>query len=208
VLLATIRTGSFYRGVCRVLEYLQANPWLLAIAIFVARVLDVSIGTVRTIIVFRGHRYWAAALGFAEVLIWLVAAAQVFQNLDVWYLAIAYAGGFAAGNVVGIALEARLAIGLELVRVVSETRHVALSEHLRDAGYSVTELSGHGESGLPVEVLLVVEKRRRVPALLDAIHAADPKALWTLSDVRRQPPPPTVRQRGVPGSLLSQIKRK
>lgn len=189
-------------------EFLQANPALLAVGIFVARILDVSLGTVRTIIVFRGHRFWAAALGFVEVLLWLTAAGQVFQNLDAWYLAVAYAGGFAAGNIVGISLEARMAMGSELVRVVSEDRNVELARTLRRLGHSVTELEGRGDGGKPVEVLLVVEKRRRVPKLLDAIRTADPKAVWTVSDVKRQPLVLADRPRILMGDLLTRARRK
>ncbi len=189
-------------------EFLQANPALLAVGIFVARILDVSIGTVRTIIVFRGHRYWAAALGFVEVLLWLTAAGQVFQNLDAWYLAVAYAGGFAAGNIVGISLEARMAMGSELVRVVSEDRDVQLARTLRQLGHSVTELVGHGDGGKSVEVLLVVERRRRVPRLLESIQTADPKAVWTVSDVKRQPLVPSDRPRILMGDLLMRARRK
>jgi len=190
------------------IEFLHANPWLLAIAIFVARILDVSIGTMRTIIVFRGYAYWAAALGFVEILIWLAAAGQVLQNLDAWYLAVAYAGGFAAGNVVGITLEARLAVGSELVRIVSVNREVRLASILRQGGHSVTELEGRGDTGHPVEVLLVVAKRRKTPALLNLISTADPGAVWTVSDVKRYPPQPLVRPGDVVGEAVGQVRTK
>ena len=75
------------------MEFFNDYPFILAIAIFLARVLDVSIGTVRTILVIRSRRVWAAILGFFEVLVWLIAAGQVINNLDTWYFAIMYAGG-------------------------------------------------------------------------------------------------------------------
>lgn len=71
------------------LDFASEYPLVMVSLIFFARILDVSIGTVRTILVFRSHRIWAAVLGFFEVLIWLVAAGSVIQNLDTWYLAIA-----------------------------------------------------------------------------------------------------------------------
>jgi uncharacterized protein YebE (UPF0316 family) len=171
------------------LEFLNAHPWLLALAIFAARILDVSLGTLRTITIFRGYRLRAAALGFFEVLVWLLAAAQVIRNLDSWYLVVAYASGFAAGNAIGMWLESKLALGLELVRVISRERAAALSEQLRRDGYEVTGLAGTGTGREPVEVLLIVAKRRRIPYLLRTIAAVDPDAFCTFSDVRQQPFP-------------------
>ncbi|MCA9319888.1 MAG: DUF2179 domain-containing protein, partial [Planctomycetes bacterium] len=91
------------------MDFLHEYPALLALVIFLARIGDVSIGTLRTILVFRGRSIPAAVLGFFEVLIWITAAGQVIRNLDAWYLTIAYAGGFAMGNIVGIWLESKLA---------------------------------------------------------------------------------------------------
>lgn len=159
------------------------HPAVLVVGIFLARVVDVSLGTLRTILVFRGRRYTAAMIGFFEVLVWLAAASKVIQNLDTWYLAVAYAGGFASGNIVGIYLEGKLALGSALVRAVSPNPHVELSEQLTEQGYDVIELAGESE-GRPVEVLLVVERRRGIPTLLRAIDRADPDAWYTITDVK------------------------
>lgn len=168
------------------MDFLEQHPYWLAVAIFLARVIDVSLGTVRTILVIRGHRIYAALIGFVEVLIWIVAVAQVMRNLDSWYLAVAYAAGFAVGNVVGMWLENMLALGQELVRAISENRDVDLADELRRAGFSVLEMDGHDDDRKPVEVLLIVEKRRRIPRLLAAIRTADPEALCTVTDVKQQ----------------------
>ena len=167
------------------LDFLNANPWLLVVAIFFARILDVSLGTVRTILVFRGHAYVAALIGFIEVLVWITAAGQVLADLSAWYLAVAYAAGFATGNVIGIWVEARLALGLELVRVVSKDRSVQLAEKLRELNYSVIQLQGLADSGDPVEIIFVVERRRQVARLLRDIELADPQAFCTISDVKK-----------------------
>ena len=169
------------------LEYIEQLPILMALLIFCARVIDVSMGTVRSIMVFRGHRYIAAALGFIEVLIWVIAMGKVMQNLDVWYFAVAYAGGFATGNFVGMYIESKLAIGSELVRAVSGDLEIQLAESLRREGYSVTELAGTADLDRSVEVLLIDEKRRNVPRLLEAIMKIDPNAIWTISDVKSRP---------------------
>ncbi len=161
------------------------SPFVIVAMVFLARVVDVTLGTVRTILVFRGHKYWAALIGFVEILVWIVAVSRVIQNLDDWYLAVAYAGGFAAGNIVGIWVEGKLAIGSELVRVVSENADVHLSEKLRSAGFHVIEIPARSK-GHAVEILLVVERRRRIPQLLHSIDACDPEAYYTVSDVKDQ----------------------
>lgn len=165
------------------MEFLIEHPWAWIPAIFLARVADVSVGTFRSIMTFRGHRVLAPAIGFVEVLIWLFAAATVLRNLDHWYLAIAYAGGFAAGNYLGIRLEAFMGIGSELVRIISFDPGRSLARRLRESGYDPIELYGAaGER--PAEVILVIEKRKRIARLLELIRREEPKAIYTISDVK------------------------
>jgi uncharacterized protein YebE (UPF0316 family) len=104
--------------------------------------------------------------------------------LDAWYLAVAYAAGYAVGNVVGISLESKLAIGLELVRAISYDFRAGLGEELRARGYSVIELNGRDGDGKSLEIILIEEKRRLVPRLLDLVRQLDPSAHWTVSDIR------------------------
>ncbi|MEZ4386383.1 MAG: DUF5698 domain-containing protein [Candidatus Krumholzibacteriia bacterium] len=166
------------------LEFLSAHPLTLIPIIFLARVADVSLGTLRTIFVFKGHRLWAAFLGFFEVLIWLQAAGQVIRHLDHWYLTVAYAAGFAMGNVVGSWLEAKLAIGVELVRILGHDPTVGLDRRLRELGYEVASLHGMGSATEPIEILLITERRRKVPALLQTVAKLDPTAACTVNDVK------------------------
>ena len=167
------------------METIHVLPWLLVPAIFAARVVDVSMGTVRTILLIRGKAVVAACIGFVEVLIWIVAAGQVLSRLDAWYLAVAYAAGFGVGNIVGVWLESKLALGLELVRVVSEDVKIAMGESLRGLKYSVIELQGAGEQGTPVEIVFVVERRKQVIPLIREIERLDPNAFCTVSDIKR-----------------------
>ncbi len=165
---------------------MDLSPWLLVLLIFVARIGDVSLGTIRTIMVFRGLWLVAGVIGFFEILIWLVAASKVLQNLDHWYLAVSYAAGFAAGNIVGIWLESKLAIGTALLRTISEDLDVHLADHLRAEGYHVTEIPGFERDKKPIEILLIVESRKRIGPLIERIHSLDPNAVCTTSDVKRQ----------------------
>src|SRR3989338_8300095 len=85
---------------------------VIPLLIFLARVCDVSVGTVRLILLYRGRRVLAPLLGFFEVLIWLLAVRQIMFNLTNPVVFISFAAGFAAGNYVGIILEEKLAVGL------------------------------------------------------------------------------------------------
>lgn len=166
------------------MPFLDQSPLLLCLLIFCARVVDVSLGTIRTIMVFRSYRLLAAVIGFFEVSVWLLAASHVLQHIDQWYLAASYAGGFATGNAVGIWLESKLAVGLQLIRAVSADPQVQLAHQLRQGGHSVTAMPGRGDAGEPVEVLLIVEKRRRLSVLLQRIEDSDPNAVCTVSDIK------------------------
>ena len=160
-------------------ELLIEYPYLLAPLIFLARVADVSLGTFRTIVVFRGHKFMASFIGFFEIIIWLVAAAQVLTNLDQWYLALAYASGY----YVGIWIESSFAIGDELIRCISFNRDV-LAEKIRNKGFKVASFDGDMGEAHPVELLLIVEKRRNVPSLIQLIKELDQTAVYSISDVK------------------------
>ena len=164
-------------------ESISHYPYLIALLIFFARVADVSLGTFRTIVVFRGYKFLAAFIGFFEVIIWLIAAGQVLKHLDQWYLAVAYAAGFAAGNYIGMWLESRFAIGSELIRCISYSSN-QLSEILRDNGYKAITIDGNMGEGKPVEVLFVIEKRKRMPQLIKLIRETDPNTIYSVADIK------------------------
>lgn len=167
---------------------LDSYPYLLAPAIFFARVIDVSLGTFRSIVVFRGYPALAAGIGFVEVLIWVAAAGQVLRQVDAWPLMLAYAGGFACGNYIGVWLEAKVAMGRELIRVISHAEPGTLARRLTGSAEQVLVLRGE-MAGRPAEMVLVTADRRSTPALLAAVKAADPNAEYTITDVKsvRQP---------------------
>lgn len=167
------------------LELIYSQPWILALVIFLARLADVSLGTVRTIVVFRGFKFLAAVIGFVEILIWVAAAGLVLNNLDDWYLAVAYAAGFAAGTYAGIWLESKLAIGDELIRAISYAQDSYLARTLREAGFDAIEMKADRGADEPLEVVLVTASRRRVARAISLIRKADPKAIYTINDVKQ-----------------------
>ena len=165
-------------------ELASDYPVLIAVAIFFARILDVSLGTVRTIVVFRGRRLLAALIGFVEIIIWVLAAGQVLQNLDAWYLIVAYAAGYGAGNYIGIWLESKIAIGREMVSAISYRADGELAKILRERGFRAIDVDADMGRGPPVDLVLTVTRRRRVPELIRTILEADPEAQYSVTDVK------------------------
>jgi uncharacterized protein YebE (UPF0316 family) len=156
---------------------------LAALLIFGMRLLDVSAGTLRIVMLVRGKRRWAGILGFLESLIWVLAARQVLGDLDEPIKIVAYAGGFAAGTMLGSTIERWLAMGSVLVRVVAPIDSPHAYQAVRDAGYPVTVLNGEGRDG-PVRLWLCVTPRRDVGGVLDLIATVNPQAFVTVEEAR------------------------
>ncbi len=112
--------------------------FLLPFLIFISRILDVTIGTIRIVMVSKGQKFWAPILGFFEILIWLLAISRIFENLDNWMCYIAYAAGFAAGNYIGLILEERLAMGIVKIQIITRQNAAELIVNLKNAGYTVS----------------------------------------------------------------------
>jgi uncharacterized protein YebE (UPF0316 family) len=153
-------------------------PWtaiLITVSIFVMRLCDVSIGTIRVILLTRGQKYYAAMLGFFEVMIFILAISQVLRG-DLNFLnVLAYCGGFAAGNIVGVALEERIALGFSCVRVFTQAKGTELSAALREADFGVTQMLGRGRDG-KVYVLETAVRRGDVPNVRKIASELDGRA--------------------------------
>ena len=156
---------------------------ILPLLIFLARVVDVSLGTIRIVFVTRERRFLAPLVGFFEVLIWLLAVARVMQNLDNVFCYVAYAGGFAVGNYVGIRIEQTLAMGTVLVRVITRKDASELIKKLRGGGYGVTTVPAHGSSGR-VSVIYSLVKRASLEDVIRIIKKCNPNAFYSVEDIR------------------------
>jgi len=156
---------------------------VLPLMIFFARIADVSLGTIRIIFVSKGMKNIAPVIGFFEILIWLLAISRIFQDLDNWIAYLAYAGGFAAGNYIGMLLEERLAIGHEMIRVITKSEAVDLISALKDSGFGVTSIKATGIEG-EVGVVFVIVKRSMVKSVLEIINNYNPRALYTIESIR------------------------
>ncbi len=156
---------------------------ILPILIFVARIFDVSIGTMRIIFTARGKRYLAPILGFFEILIWLLAIGQIFQNLNNFACYLAYAGGFATGNYIGILIEHKLALGTQVVRIITQRDASQLIDRLKDEGYGLTLIDGEGGNGA-VKIIFTLIRRKSLPQIIEIIRNHNPKAFFSVEDVR------------------------
>ncbi len=139
------------------MEWIASIPvWLLCLLIFMLRICDVTLGTVRTVAIVKGYLSLAVALGFFEVLIWILAVSQVIVRInESIFLALAFAGGFAAGNAVGILVERRLAMGTSVVRILSANRGRAIADAIRQDGHGVSVFDGDGDDG-PITLVYAV----------------------------------------------------
>jgi uncharacterized protein YebE (UPF0316 family) len=99
--------------------------------------------------------------GFVQALVYVLAIRQVMADLGNWVTVLAYAGGFATGNVVGMLIEEKMGIGYGHMRIMSPRLGSSLTEKLRTAGYGVTLLAGRGKEGM-VDILMSRRIRRRL----------------------------------------------
>ena len=151
--------------------------------IILARIVDVTLDTIRIIYISRGMKYLAPIFGFFEILIWLLAISTIMRNLNnpVYYLA--YAVGFATGNLVGIFVEERLAMGKVVLRIISQKDISELVSHLRSCGHGVTTVDAEGATG-PVKLVFTIIDRNKIKSVVQSIDRYNPKSFYSIEDVR------------------------
>ena len=164
------------------LNELFASPWG-PLLIFLLRIVDVSLATIRMLLAVRGVKYVAPIIGFFEVSIWLIAVGTAIQHLDSPLHLVGYAAGFAMGTLVGMTIEEKMAFGMATVRIVSQHGGVELAEALRDRGFGVTEFAGQGREGR-VEVVYAVLRRRDLRYVFQEVGTWDPQAFVTVEEPR------------------------
>jgi len=171
-----------------VVEKLGMAPWiasyiLLPILIFAARILDVSIGTVRVVFIMQGNKRLAPLIGFLESFIWLVAVSQIIKNVDNLISYIAFAAGFATGTYIGLIIEEKLAIGKVLIRIITRKEALELIDFLKEKDFNFTIVPAEGKYG-KVNVLFSVIKRDRLQIILEGIKQYNPNAFYTIESVK------------------------
>lgn len=162
----------------------QLFQWLVLPAlIFFARIGDVTLDTIRIILVGKGDKKMAAFLGFFEVLIWITVIGQIIKNINNPACYIGYAGGFAAGNFVGITLEEKLAIGKMVVCVFTNSDAFRLVDSLKSGGFGVTVLDGYGTTG-PVNIVYTIVQRSALPEIGRIIENYNPHAFYSIEELK------------------------
>jgi uncharacterized protein YebE (UPF0316 family) len=162
---------------------LSPAAWLAAFGIFALRVSDMTCDTLRMLFVVRGRKGIAWVLGFVQSVIFVIAITSVLSHLNNPLNVIGYAAGFATGNVVGMWIEERLAIGHVKISIVSQRLGAALAQTLREGGFAVTEIPARGRDGM-VSMLSVSVLRKDVAKVEAVVHATDAEAFVISEDVR------------------------
>lgn len=156
---------------------------LLPLIIFFSRVCDVSLGTLRHVFISKGFRQIVPILGFFEVLIWIIVVAQIMKNLNNIACYLAWAGGFATGTYVGLLIEERLALGLQVIRIITNQNCEKLLESLRQENHGVTVVDAQGAVG-PVKMIFSIVKRKNIQQVAVLIRKHNPTAFYSIEDIK------------------------
>lgn len=156
---------------------------ILPLLIFLSRFFDVTIGTLRIIMVSKGQKMWAPVLGFFEVLLWLIAISKIFQNLDNWVCYVTYAAGFGAGNYIGLILEERLAVGIVKIQIITRKKANNLIKNLTAEGYGLTHHTAQGSTE-EVSIIYSVINRAEIQNVEEIVKTTNPNAFYSVEDVK------------------------
>jgi uncharacterized protein YebE (UPF0316 family) len=161
------------------------NYLILPVMIFCARIMDVSLDTIRIVMVAKGEKRIAPFLGFFEILIWLIAISTIMKHLDNWMCYIFYAGGFATGNYIGIRIEEKLAVGVVQLQIITSKLSSELITALKGGGYGFTHhIAEGGASSKSVSVIYSIISRNDLDKVVDIIRQINPDAFYSIGDVR------------------------
>ncbi|MBS5797387.1 MAG: DUF2179 domain-containing protein [Dysgonomonas mossii] len=161
----------------------ETYPWLLPVMIFFGRICDVTLGTLRIIFVSKGEKYKAPIVGFFEVFIWVVIISQIFSQANSLVAYVAYAGGYAAGNYVGILVENRIAFGYQLLRVYTKKEALELIKVLNSKDIGATFVKGEGAVS-QVHIVEIVIGRKSLNEVIGIISDFDSKVFYLVEDIR------------------------
>src|SRR5512137_1051798 len=157
---------------------------ILPLLIFLARICDVSMETIRVIYISRGIKYLAPIIAFFEIVIWLLAMEVVMQDLANIANFMAFALGFAMGTYVGLVIEEKLSIGMVILRIVTtDESNEEIVSFMQSEHYGITTLDATGSRG-SVKMILSLVNRTDVPRITQHIQATNPHAFFSIEDVR------------------------
>ncbi|HAR38355.1 MAG: hypothetical protein A2W86_08765 [Bacteroidetes bacterium GWD2_45_23] len=164
-------------------DFLDVYPWMLPLIIFVGRIFDVSLGTLRIIFVSKGAKHIAPAIGFVEVFIWIVVISQILTQANDLISYLSYAAGYATGNYVGILLENRIAYGIVLCRIYTQKSGKELVQTLNKMNIGATLTHGTGSTN-EVDIIETVVGRKEMKTLERTLNSFDTNIFYVVEDVR------------------------
>jgi len=193
------------------MDFFVSDSWfftwvLLPGLIFLARILDQTIGTMRLIFLAKGMKHIAPVLGFFEVIIWLLAIGQIMQHLDNWLCYVAYGAGFAMGNFIGITLEEKLSIGTSIIRVILSSESPELISELKSHNFGLTILNAEGAKG-KVKIIFSIIRRKEIAVFINTLHQFHPNAFYTIEDVKEAKDGVFNRQKSLAAGIPSLLKK-
>lgn len=156
---------------------------ILPCIIFFSRIGDVTLGTLRHVFISKGYKTIVPFLGFFEVLIWIIVVAQVMKNLNNWACYFGWAAGFAAGTYIGLLIEERLALGLQIIRIITNQNCDSLITELKEKNHGITVIDAQGAIG-PVKVILSIVSRTNINSVIRIINKNNPTAFYSVEDIR------------------------
>jgi uncharacterized protein YebE (UPF0316 family) len=162
----------------------ELYEWVLfPLFIFVCRICDVSLATLRSVLAAKGKKKIVPFIGFFEVLLWILAVSSILKNLNNAMCYIAFASGYAVGIYVGLAIEEMLAIGTQVIRIITNQNSTLIVDALNAENYGVTCVDAEGARG-PVKMIFTIVKRKEVPHVIEVIHRYAPNAFYSIEDCK------------------------
>lgn len=159
------------------------NWVIFPILIFIARICDVSLAMLRTVLASKGYKNIVPFIGFFEVLIWLAAIGQIMNNLNNWVCYIAWAGGYATGSYIGLFIEEKIALGIQVIRIITNQESELLIKELKNNNFGLTILDAQGSRGA-VKLIFTVVPRKSVKNVIEIIQKNTPNSFYSIEDVR------------------------
>lgn len=159
---------------------------ILYITIFIAKIIEISISTIRLVYINKGEKLIGACLGFVEILIWLIVVSSVLNNITEDPIKILiYAVAFSLGNYIGVTIESKIAVGLSSLQVVvNENDGSNLADILREQGYGVTIVDGTGRDDSKKQLLFIQLKRKKISETVKLIQSINSDAFISINDVK------------------------
>ena len=161
--------------------------WIAAaipLLILIARIIETSLETVRTIYIARGHADLAACIGIAKTGIWLLSTGLVLTNLSDYWNLFAYLAGYGLGTLLGMEIEKMISLGHVIVRLITPEDPQPLIAKLAGLGYGMTRIEGSGSFSHTVAIIFMIVPRPELGRLLEILSKEYPTILYTVEDVR------------------------